>query len=261
MGTTLLLLVVSVFSWIGAAVEGFFLVDSRHSVQKNVVRRRSPSDHRLYVASFTTAPGDTVLSNSNERFNEGAIEQSTYRLLNATNVGAWDERFFREAETIIKAWSKRQSKRAALSVERLLGRIVKEQKAGNPYADCLDMTLLYTNLVEGWAKCDDAGAAERAEEILDYFQKVYEDGDSYDPLLCGPGLESFNAVIAAYARRGTDDAPQQAIRVLTKLYELIRDGRTTVMPNKETYARMFCVILWCFFALLCLVRVVSHFPR
>jgi len=191
----------------------------------------------LFVESYSYTPfSDKAISSNPDRSDEGVIEQSTYLLLNDTNAGEWGEADFRRAEAIIEGWSLRQSKRAALAVERLLRRIVREQEAENPYADCVDMTALYTNLVEGWAKCGEPGGAERAEEILDYFQRVYEDGDSYDPLLCGPGLESFNAVISAYARRRTDDAPQQAVRVLGKLYEWNGDGRTIVMPNKETYA-------------------------
>ena len=187
-------------------------------------------------------PSDTLSSMTSPNEGDGAIEQATFMLLNSSNVGVWDEPNFRQAETIVEAWSERQSKRAALAVERLLRRIVKEQISGNPYADCLDMTALYTNLLKGWARCGEPGGAERAEEILDYFQMVYEDGDSYDPLLCEPGLESYNAVIEAYAKRGTEDAPQQAIRVLSKLYDLNRSGRTTAMPNKETYARMLLAI-------------------
>jgi len=226
-------------------VEAFLLVESQSCyLQSSSTWEHHDHHDRLLVSSVSavdadTAPDDTILPriSSHHQHSEGAIEQSTYLLLNASNVGEWDERYFRQAETIVEAWSKRQFKRAALAVERLLGRIVMEQKAGNPFADCLDTTALYTNLLQGWAKCDEPGAAERAEEILDYFQQVYEDGDAYDPLLCGPGLESFNAVIAAYARRRTADAPQQAVRVLSKLIELNRNGKTVAMPNKETYAR------------------------
>lgn len=169
--------------------------------------------------------------------NHSSIDETTWRLLNGTNVGEWDRSHFEQAESIVEAWSQRQSKRAALVVERLLRRIVKEQMAENPYADCVDMTALYTNLIDGWANCGESGGAERADEILDYFQRISEEGDSYDPLLCGPGLRSFNAVIGAYARSGRDDAPQQAVRVLGKLYDWNREGRTCVTPNKETYAR------------------------
>jgi hypothetical protein len=166
-----------------------------------------------------------------------SIDESTWILLNETNVGEMNQSDFELAEMIVKAWSLRQTKRAALVVERLLRRIVKEQMAENPYADCVDMTALYANLIDGWANCGEVGGAERAEEILDYFQRIYEEGDSYDPLLCGPGIRSFNAVIGAFARSGSDDAPQQAVRVLGKLYDLNREGRTCVTPNKETYAR------------------------
>jgi pentatricopeptide repeat protein len=180
----------------------------------------------------------SVLHVDDRKNDQRAIDLTTWQLLHGTNVGEWGRLQFEEAERIVEAWSQRQSKRAALVVERLLLRIVKEQMAENPYADCVDMTALYTNLIDGWSNCGELGGAERAEEILDYFQRIYEEGDSYDPLLCGPGLRSFNAVIGAYARSGREDAPQQAIRVLSKLYDLTRQGRTCVFPNKETYAHV-----------------------
>ena len=107
----------------------------------------------------------------------------------------------------------------------------------NPFADCVDMTALYTNLIYAWSNSYEIGSSKRAEEILDYFQTIYEEGDSYDPLLCGPTIDSFNAVIGAYAQSDRTDAPQQSIRVLTKLYELNKVGRTTASPNQQSFAR------------------------
>lgn len=165
------------------------------------------------------------------------LNETTQKLLSTSDVGEWDKDAFDDAESIIEAWSRRQSKKAALEVERLLRRIVKEQEAGNPNADTVDMTSLYSNLIIGWSNCIEVGSAERAEEILEYYQKVYEEHDNYDPLLCGPDANSFNAVIAGYARSTRPDAPEQAIRVLGKMYDWIGEGRTVVQPNKETYAR------------------------
>lgn len=87
-----------------------------------------------------------------------------------------------------------------------------EQIANNPDADGLDMTELYTTLIEAWAYSNEP---ERAEEILDFMQTTYEKGDSVDPLLCGPPLRAFNAILLAYARLGRSDAPQQAMRFVS----------------------------------------------
>ena len=98
------------------------------------------------------------------------------------------------------------------------------------------MMALYTNLIIGWK----SGGPERAEEILYYFQTIYEENDCYDPLLGVPDITSFNAVIAACEQSHRPDSPDQAIRVLTNLYNWNRQGRTIVTPNTETYACTFC---------------------
>jgi hypothetical protein len=202
-----------------------------------------------------------VLSNKNSPLpNNRTIAEMTWQLLNGTTIGSWDHTDFRMMEYIVESLSstttstslhgtgshRRPYKRSALMIERFLYRIIQEQMMENPFADCVDMTALYTNLIRIWATCGEIGGPERAEEILDYFQSVYEEGDSYDPLLCGPSIQSFNAVIGAYAQSGRSDAPQQAIRVLTKLYEWNKEGRTTASPNQESFARTFsCVIYIC----------------
>jgi hypothetical protein len=179
--------------------------------------------------------------------NNRTIAEATWYLLNGTAVGSWNRSDFEVMEVIVDSVLSqshpRQAKRAALIVERFLHRIIQEQMAENPFADCVDMTALYTNLIEQWCNCGEDGGAERAEEILDCFQSIYEEGDSYDPLLCGPGLASFNAVIGAYARSGRSDAPKQAIRVLTKLYEWNKEARITAAPNQETFARKFLILI------------------
>lgn len=211
--------------------------------------RQRRASSALFVASFTSSTVILPIDNTRKicqhpHHGNAIIDEATvWQLLNGTNVGEMNRSQFEEAETIVQAWSKRQSKRAAIVVEQLLRRIIEEQMAENPYADCVDMTALYANLIDGWANCGEEGGAERAEEILDYFQRISEEGDSYDPLLCGPGIRSFHAVIGAYARSGREDAPQQAIRVLGKLYDLNREGRTSVAPNVETYARTSTVII------------------
>lgn len=179
-----------------------------------------------YIAS------DSKTGNLNFR----AMEETTRNLLNGTSVGEWNETCFEDVADIMQAWSNWQSRRSAIMVERLLRRVVEEQMAGNPYGDNVDMTAMYNSLIMGWANSGEPGGPERAEEILDYMQQIYEAGDSDDPLFCGPEISAFNAVILAFARSGRWDAPQQAIRVLTKLYDWNRSGRTDVAPTKETYA-------------------------
>jgi hypothetical protein len=217
------------------AVGGRLLARNRPTCQADATsyldevrqQQRNPSSR---YASYHFLEVDTP------KLNFRALGDITRDLLTGTKVGEWNRSSFRSLEITMEAWSKGNSKRAALNVERLMRRVVEEQKVGNPCADRLDFTALYTILIQAWANSGEPGGAERAEEILDYLQDIYEKGDFDDPLLCGPGLESFNAVIHAYARAGRQDAPEQAKRVLQKLYDWNRSKRTFAVPNKETYA-------------------------
>jgi hypothetical protein len=222
----------------------WFTLDVTIAIPKVRIRTRTTLFATTMQPSFTAQVVTKKSSGSKNMLpNNRTISETTWQLLNETAIGSWNRSDFEVMEMIIESMSSqshsRQSKRAALIVERFLHRIVQEQMAENPYADCVDMTALYTNLIDQWANCGDAGGAERAEDILDYFQSIYEEGDSYDPLLCGPSLQSFNSVIGAYARSGRSDAPQQAIRVLTKLYEWNKEGRANAAPNQESFARTF----------------------
>jgi hypothetical protein len=197
-------------------------------------------DDEDYEAASTM----TMSSSAPTSQSQASIDHSLWWLLQGdADIGEWDHTHFDEAAFVIGSWRKGRTSSSAqpripLALERLLRRIVEEQRVGNPYADRVDMTALYTGLIEAWAACGtEPGCAQRAEEILDYFQSIYEEGDSFDPLLCEPGLEAWNSVIASYGRSGRPDAPQHAMRVLGKLYDLHHRGRSRVVPNKDTYAR------------------------
>ena len=203
------------------------------------ITKSTSSDLHVHVSdedksSVHASDGFLAVDTTKQDFR--ALGKTTRELLNSTEVGEWNRSSFETVEAVMAAWSKANSKSAALMAERLLRRVVLEQMSGNPDADRLDMTALYTILIQAWANSGATGGAERAEEILDYLQDIYEKGDSDDPLLCGPGLECFNAIIYGYARTGRQDAPEQAMRVLRKLYDLNRAKRTLAVPSKNTYA-------------------------
>ena len=186
---------------------------------------------------FHLTNNSTRTNKKKEEWSYRTLEDGTNRLLNSAPVGEWGPQSFRDVEQIVAAWSTKQSRRAAMEMERLLQRVIQEQRDDNPFADAVDMTILYTHLIIGWANSGEIGGPERAEEILIYFQRISEEVDCYDPLLCGPCIDAINAVIGAYANSGKPDAPQQATRILGMLYEWIQKGRVIVTPNKESYAR------------------------
>ena len=233
-------------------------INSLQQQQEKSYTRSSDSFSSSTTTSTTTSRSVNALLSNNR-----TIAETTWQLLNGTEVGSWDHTDFEMMEHIVESLCSASSlshthpqpqqqqqeqvrrlqqrqqhyKRAASIIERFLHRIIQEQRMENPFADCVDMTALYTNLIYAWSNSYEMGSPERAEEILDYFQSIYEEGDSYDPLLCGPTIDSFNAVIGAYAQSGRTDAPQQSIRVLTKLFEWNKAGRTMASPNQQSFAR------------------------
>jgi hypothetical protein len=182
-----------------------------------------------------TGPSSTPPSSSpSSSSSTPSLEERTRNFLNSKTVGSWTRQDFEEAQTCIQAWANRQSRRAALMVERIIHRVVQEPTFDQyNTAGCLDMALMYTCAVQGWANSWEKGAAaQRAEEILDTMQLRYMDGDER----IQPPIECFNFVLLAYARSGLPDAPQQAMRVLEKLQDWHSAGQTTVVPNQESYA-------------------------
>lgn len=158
-----------------------------------------------------------------------ALSEFTREILMEIPLGAWNATTFARIENLMEEWVLGNSKRSTMQVERLLGRVIAEQKVGNPSSAAVDMTYLYELLIKAWAAT--GVGSSRAEEILNTLQETYDDCE--DPLLCGPGIESFNAVIAAYAQLGQRE---EAVRVFQKLYNWNRSGRTLTTPNAETYA-------------------------
>ena len=160
------------------------------------------------------------------------LEESTRSLLYPKTVGEWTSDQFQEAKAIVEVYAKRQNRRSAIVIERLLRRVVEERMAGNDNASGLDMAAMYTSAIRGWANSGEKGAAHRTEEILDYMQFYYERGDVW----LKPQISAYNSVLTAYAQSRQHDAPQQTLRVLQKMIDWNTEGRTDVAPNKESYA-------------------------
>ena len=160
------------------------------------------------------------------------IDETTRSLLYPEEVGIWSEEQFQEAKALVEVYARRQNRRSAIVIERLLRRVVEERIAGNDNASELDMAAMYTSAIQGWAYSGEKGSAQRSEEILDYMQFYYERGDVW----LKPQISAFNAVLTAYAQSQQNDAAQQTLRFLQKMIDWNTNGRTDVAPNKESYA-------------------------
>lgn len=197
--------------------------------------------------------------------------QERSRELLASNSPWMTQDYYDEALSIMTGLSHRHSRKDALLVERIIRRVVQEQSIttttamgggdhmeqeqkhqhdnnnisvhisnNNSNAIQVDMTAMYTCAIRAWSNSQERGAAAgRAEEILDTMQQHYNvDGIAE----IKPGVEAFNLVLLAHARTGLPDAPQQCLRVLTKLHDWFTSGKTNVASNKQSYA----TVLWAF---------------
>ena len=59
----------------------------------------------------------------------------------------------------------------ALECERILKRLVDERKAG--YMNAIATTSVYNSLMDIWARSGHAAAAQRAEEVIHYFIRMF----------------------------------------------------------------------------------------
>lgn len=167
-----------------------------------------------------------------------SLEERTRRFLFGTSPEEdkiWSTKeYFEEAQGLMIGWSHRHSRKAANMVERIIRRVIQAQEDGTILQSSLDMATMYTCAIRGWANSNERGAAaHRAEEILDTLQQCHTEGGLEG---MKPEIEAFNLVLLAYARSGTPDAPQQALRVLEKMHNWYTSGASDVAPNKESFA-------------------------
>lgn len=86
--------------------------------------------------------------------------------------------------------------------------------------------------MDAWAKSGGGRkAAERAEEILEWMDRLYKSGNTS----VRPDTITFNAVLDAWARSGDRMAAHRAEQILDHMDELYRAGNQGVKPDTYTY--------------------------
>eukprot|EP00536_Pseudo-nitzschia_multiseries_P001138 jgi/Psemu1/234305/estExt_Genewise1.C_140097 len=121
----------------------------------------------------------------------------------------------------------------AIQQERLLRRLIEEKQAENSFALGLKTRDIYHDIITSWSKSYETGSANRAEEILDAMQHAYNSGQDRD---LQPAIDAWNSILGAYAHSKSKDAPEHAMRIISKLFCLISEGKTDVRPNDVSYA-------------------------
>ena len=158
------------------------------------------------------------------------LVQNTGQLLGTedSNPGSMSERSIRLTFDLMRAWSRRASKRESKAphvVERLLQKLLKEKDAGNH--SCNIDTTVYNIVLESWANSREEGSAERSEEILLQMERKYKEGNED----VKPNEGSYNAVIKAYVKNGGRLIAAPKVEALVNRMERSK----TVSPNRRSY--------------------------
>jgi len=192
-------------------------------------------------SSISILPSPSTTKNIKIPSDTAWVERATRVLLSArlaSDVGEWTKKEIVLWEKAFFAWCKRVSNvgyRPAYMQERLIQRLIEEQEAGNSLAWTVDMNDVYYQLIRTWQRSGGRGTPRRCEDILDAMQDLYGSGDPRFENL-KPEIAAWNQVILAYSRSRTNDAPNQAVRVLLKLQKLFEDRKTDVVPDQQSYA-------------------------
>jgi hypothetical protein len=129
---------------------------------------------------------------------------------------------------LMAAWPRRRSVAAAVTVERLLKRVVDDMHAGSPHAAV--ETRMYVYCIDAWAKSGVVGAAAaRAQSIHDAMVQTWKDTGNK---LIAPSTVSYNALMNAWGKCNGPDGPIMAEKVLAEMME----GSANVRPDDVTFS-------------------------
>ena len=129
---------------------------------------------------------------------------------------------------LLTCWARSNVSGAPIRVERLLLRMLQRYKDG--IASIKPDKYSYQALIDSYAKCEDAGSAEKAEAILMQMKKKISS--------VKPNIYHYNSVISAWARSCESCGPQKAEALLSQMEKNIGNIKN-IAPNAMSYS---CVI-------------------
>lgn len=136
---------------------------------------------------------------------------------------------------VLDCWAKSARPEAGERAEEILFEMEKQSQAGN--SSVKPDTTSYTTAINAWAR---KGDARRAEALM---QRVFvglndDNDDDRHPQgrnVVKPGIQTFNAVLAAWFRSGEFDAPERAESVLKRMLKLSDSGKIDFQPDIVSY--------------------------
>ena len=95
-------------------------------------------------------------------------------------------------------------------------------------------TFTYNTNLKALANSREKGSVQRARQILENMEDMYEDGDKS----VKPDAITYNTVILAYANNGGKGAGRVAKSILKRMENGFRDGDVDVKPTSPTYTAL-----------------------
>jgi len=176
-----------------------------------------------------------TLQDYNSASNERWLEDATERIFDLLTVplGSLTEDNVMSITGLMIAWSRRRSLEGALTVERLLKRVVDDMRAGNEEVQV--STKMYIVAMEAWGKSDEAAGAERAQSIHDAMIQTYQQTKNS---LIQPSTKSYNTLILAWAKSKNPSALEAAEKTLRNMLTATNDTTRAIQPNAATIGTM-----------------------
>lgn len=176
-----------------------------------------------------------ALQDYNSAHNERWLEDATEKIFDSLTVPM---RSLTEADVmsitgLMIAWSRRRSLEGALTVERLLKRVVDDMRAGNEEVQV--STKMYIVAMEAWGKSDEAAGAERAQSIHDAMIQTYQQTKNS---LIRPSTKSYNTLILAWTKSKNPSALKAAEKTLRDMLTASNDTATNIQPSAATIGTM-----------------------
>lgn len=139
---------------------------------------------------------------------------------------------------LIHAWSRSKERGAAQNAEKIFQWMEAQHRAGDDLVRPDEFSLCA--VLNAWANQAEYGGAERAQHIWEHTDSVSSNELGFRPTIAMP-----NIVIKAIARSKDPDAVSKAERILLRLEEDYRSGKSFLRPDVTTYSSVINACAYC----------------
>jgi pentatricopeptide repeat protein len=162
------------------------------------------------------------------------LDDTTNDVLNYKKLplGSLTQSHVESIVSLMTIWSRKNSMVAALTVDRLLKRVIEDMNAGNQ--DVFVSNRMYAITIDAWGRSGEICGAQRAQDIHDAMIQLYN--ETKDKRL-RPTRRSFNVLLQSWARSGDPKAVKRGERILNQMMNEW-DNDSKGRPDGTTIASM-----------------------